>query len=88
MHPLFALSRQDITTLLSDDERRQPRRTLVYKGPLVAPVKAGQQIGHVKVFTDGRMVTSAPVYARDSVGVTDSAWSKALDSALFMAFGG
>jgi D-alanyl-D-alanine carboxypeptidase (penicillin-binding protein 5/6) len=82
------VAKQDITTLLSDEERATAEAQLAYKGPLVAPVRAGQQIGHVKVFTDGRMVTSAPVYARDSVGVTDSAWSKALDSALFMAFGG
>jgi D-alanyl-D-alanine carboxypeptidase (penicillin-binding protein 5/6) len=82
------IAKQDITTLLSDEERATAEAQLVYKGPLVAPVRAGQQIGHVKVLTDGRLVTSAPVYARDSVGVTDSAWSKALDSALFMAFGG
>jgi D-alanyl-D-alanine carboxypeptidase (penicillin-binding protein 5/6) len=82
------VAKQDITTLLSDEERATAEAQLTYKGPLVAPIRAGQQIGHVKVLTDGRMVTSAPVYARDSVGVTDSAWSKALDSALFMAFGG
>jgi D-alanyl-D-alanine carboxypeptidase (penicillin-binding protein 5/6) len=82
------VARQDITTLLSDDERAAAEAQLVYKGPLVAPIKAGQQIGHVRIFTEGKLVSSAPVYARDSVAVTDNIWSRALDSALFMAFGG
>jgi D-alanyl-D-alanine carboxypeptidase (penicillin-binding protein 5/6) len=86
--PLFELCAPGHHNAAVRRRTRLAEAQLVYKGPLVAPIKAGQQIGHVRIFTEGKLVSSAPVYARDSVAVTDNIWSKALDSALFMAFGG
>ncbi len=82
------VAKTDISTLLSDDEKATAEAQFVYYGPLVAPVKAGDAVGKVNIIADGRIVTSEPVYARDSVGEIDSVWRKALDSALFMILGG
>ena len=82
------ITKNDISTLLSDDAQATAEAQLVYKGPLVAPVRAGQEVGSVRVFADGKLITTAAVVARDSVEPTESIWRKALDSALFMAFGG
>ena len=82
------ITREDIMTLLSDDERATAEAQLVYKGPLRAPVRAGDEIGYVKISSDGKLVSKAPVYTKESVAETDSMWRRALDSALFMVFGG
>lgn len=78
----------DIVTSMSDQELASAEARLVYKGPLVAPVKAGTEIGKVMIYASGKFVSSGPVVVRDSVEPTGSIWSRALDSALFMTFGG
>ncbi|MEE4237507.1 MAG: D-alanyl-D-alanine carboxypeptidase family protein [Anderseniella sp.] len=78
----------DIVTSMSDQELAAAEARLVYKGPLVAPVKAGTEIGKVMIYASGKLVSSGPVIVRDSVEPTGSIWSRALDSALFMTFGG
>lgn len=82
------VAKQDIATSMSDEEMTKAEARLSYKGPLVAPLRAGTEIGSVKVLIDGKFVSSGPVMIGDSVEATDSIWSKALDSALFMALGG
>jgi serine-type D-Ala-D-Ala carboxypeptidase (penicillin-binding protein 5/6) len=82
------VAKTDITTLLSEAEKATAEAQFVYTGPLVAPVRAGDQVGKVNILADGRLVTSAPVYARDSVNELDSIWNRALDSTLFMLLGG
>ena len=82
------VAKEAITTSMSERELSSAEARLVYKGPLVAPVKAGAEVGKVMIYTGGKLVSSGPVMVRDSVEPTDSIWSKALDSALFMAFGG
>jgi hypothetical protein len=42
----------------------------------------------VMIYASGKLVSSGPVIVRDSVEPTGSIWSRALDSALFMTFGG
>lgn len=81
-------TKQDILTLLSDEEQATAEVQLVYSGPLKAPIKAGTLIGFVRILTDGKLVYKAPVHTKNSIPVTDSMWKKALDSALFMALGG
>lgn len=78
----------DIVTSMSDQELASAEARLVYKGPLVAPVKAGTEIGKVMIYAGGKLVSSGPVIVRDSVEPSASIWSRALDSALFMTFGG
>jgi D-alanyl-D-alanine carboxypeptidase (penicillin-binding protein 5/6) len=82
------VAKEAIMTSMSDHELASAEARLVYKGPLVAPVKAGAEVGKVMVYTGGKLVSSGPVMVRNSVEPTDSIWSRALDSALFMAFGG
>ncbi|NNJ74776.1 MAG: D-alanyl-D-alanine carboxypeptidase, partial [Anderseniella sp.] len=82
------VTKNDILTLLSEEEQATAEVQLVYSGPLKAPVKAGTAIGIVRVLSDGKLVYKAPVHTKNSVPATDSIWKKALDSALFMALGG
>jgi D-alanyl-D-alanine carboxypeptidase (penicillin-binding protein 5/6) len=82
------VTKQDMLTLLSDEEKAEAEVQLVYTGPLTAPVQAGKQIGFVRILTDGKLVYKSPVYTKHSVAPTDSMWRKALDSALFMVLGG
>ena len=82
------VTKNDILTLLSEEEQATAEVQLVYSGPLRAPVKAGTAIGMVRVLSDGKLVYKAPVHTKNSVPATDSIWKKALDSALFMALGG
>jgi len=53
---------------------------VVYKGPVRAPLEAGQPIGSVKVWRGGNIAMEAPVYAAESVGV-GSTMRRAMDSA-------
>jgi len=82
------VTKSDILTLLSEEEQATAEVQLVYSGPLKAPIKAGTEIGVVRILTDGKLVYKAPVHTKTSVPATDSIWKKALDSALFMALGG
>ena len=82
------ITKQDMLTLLSDEERSTAEVQLVYTGPLTAPVQAGKEIGFVRILTDGKLVYKSPISTKHSVAPTDSMWRKALDSALFMALGG
>jgi len=82
------VTKEDILTLLSEEEQATAEVQLVYSGPLKAPIKAGTAIGMVRILSDGKLVYKAPVHTKNSVPATDSIWKKALDSALFMALGG
>ncbi len=82
------ITKNNILTLLSEEEQATAEVQLVYSGPLKAPIKAGTEIGVVRILSDGKLVYKAPVHTKSSVAATDSMWKKALDSALFMALGG
>jgi len=53
---------------------------IIYKGPVRAPVKGGQQVGMFKVWRNGMLAVESPVYAGDPVG-TGSMTRRALDGA-------
>lgn len=72
---------------LSPQEQAKAEIKMTYSGPLIAPVKVGQQIGTVKILVDGKSVGDAPLIAAAEISAVDSMWKKALDSALIMAFG-
>lgn len=59
-----------------------------YSGPLLAPVKAGQIVGTVRLLIDGKPVTEVPLETANDVSAVSSMWKKAWDSVLIMAFGG
>ena len=69
-------------------ERETAEVRLAYSGPLLAPVKAGTEVGSVKIFVEGRSIAEIPVLTAEDVPAVDSMWQKALDSALIMVFGG
>ena len=59
---------------------------IVYKGPVAAPVKAGQAIGVVKVWRGANVAVEAPVYAAEAVG-TGSTVRRAIDGASELVIG-
>lgn len=79
---------QAFQVALTEDEQKTVEVKLSYLGPLRAPVKAGDAVGVVKILVRGKAVAEVPLVASASVEATDSIWSKALDSAMIMVFGG
>jgi serine-type D-Ala-D-Ala carboxypeptidase (penicillin-binding protein 5/6) len=73
---------------LTPTEQKSVEVKLSYTGPLLAPVKAGDAVGMVKVLVRGKTVAEFPVVTANEVLATPSMWSKALDSAMIMVFGG
>ena len=73
---------------LSSPEQERVEVKMSYSGPLMAPVKAGQAVGTVRILIDGKPVADAPLEVADDVPAVQSMWKKAWDSVLIMAFGG
>ena len=73
---------------LSPAEQDRAEVKMIYSGPLMAPVKAGQAVGTVRVLVDGQSVIDAPLEVAEDVLAIQSMWKKAWDSVLIMAFGG
>ena len=82
------VTKGSFSVALTKEARKTAAVKLSYKGPLLAPVRAGDQVGTVKVFIEGRAIAELPVMTSESVEAVDSMWQKALDSAMIMAFGG
>ncbi len=59
---------------------------IVYKGPVAAPVKAGQPVGVVKVWRGANVAVEAPIYAAEAVG-TGSTVRRAIDGASELVIG-
>jgi len=59
---------------------------VVYKGPVRAPVEAGQQVGVVKVWRSGNIAVETPVYAAEAIG-TGSTMRRAIDGASELVIG-
>jgi D-alanyl-D-alanine carboxypeptidase (penicillin-binding protein 5/6) len=59
---------------------------IVYKGPVAAPVKAGQPVGVVKVWRGANVAVEAPIYAAEAVG-TGSTMRRAIDGASELVIG-
>jgi serine-type D-Ala-D-Ala carboxypeptidase (penicillin-binding protein 5/6) len=73
---------------LSPPEQKVVTVNMGYVGPLMAPVKAGDQVGSVKVMVNGVVISESPVITAGGVSPVESMWSKAMDSVLMMVFGG
>jgi serine-type D-Ala-D-Ala carboxypeptidase (penicillin-binding protein 5/6) len=82
------VTKKDVRLALSQQEQNKIEVKLNYTGPLMAPVKAGQQVGTVRFLIDGKAVAEVPVETASSVDAVDSMWSKSLDSIAIMVFGG
>ena len=73
---------------LAPFEQVKAELRMSYKGPLMAPVKAGENVGTLKVYVDGKAVAESPLQTAADVSATPSMWKKAADSTLIMLFGG
>jgi serine-type D-Ala-D-Ala carboxypeptidase (penicillin-binding protein 5/6) len=73
---------------LSPQEQSKAEVKMTYSGPLLAPVKAGQAVGIVRILVDGKAVADAQLVTAVAIPAVDSMWKKAWDSALIMMFGG
>jgi D-alanyl-D-alanine carboxypeptidase (penicillin-binding protein 5/6) len=69
-------------------EQERAEMKVTYSGPLIAPVKQGDQVGKLRVLIDGTVVAETPLQIANDVAATPSIWRKAADSALIMIFGG
>lgn len=81
-------AKDDIRLALSDDEKDTASAELVYRGPLMAPVKTGQEVGSVRFRIDGKLVSEAPLVTAGPVEPADGMWRKAYDSVAYLIFGG
>lgn len=77
----------DVRVLLPKNvKKRRLRGEIVYDGPVIAPIREGDQIGELRVTGDDGIETSAPLYAAESIeraGII----RQGFDSALTLAFG-
>jgi len=77
-----------VRVALSTAEQAKVEVKLVYNGPLLAPVKAGEEVGKILFLIDGTEIATAPVKAAHDVAATPSMISRAMDSILILALGG
>jgi len=82
------VAKNDISVRLSNNERKDAQMSVVFNGPLKAPVRGGQELGKVLFKLDGNIISSAPLIAGSDVGVEESMWSRAKDTLMFKVFGG
>ena len=79
---------QAFQVALTPKEQRNVELKLSYTGPLMAPVKAGTEVGKARVIVGGKTVAEVPVLTAADIPAVDSMVEKALDSLLIMVFGG
>jgi serine-type D-Ala-D-Ala carboxypeptidase (penicillin-binding protein 5/6) len=79
---------QAFQVALTPKEQKTVEMKLSYNGPLMAPVKAGTEVGKARVIVQGRTVAEIPVVTAADVAAVDSMMEKALDSISIMVFGG
>ncbi len=82
------LAGADMKVALSPPEQKAVTVNMTYTGPLMAPVKAGETVGSVRVMVNGVVITEQPVVTGGEVAAVSSMWSRALDSVMMMVFGG
>jgi D-alanyl-D-alanine carboxypeptidase (penicillin-binding protein 5/6) len=82
------VTRQDVRLALSSNELKTATIDLLYRGPLMAPVKAGEPAGRVRFSVAGNTIAEFPLETAEPVAAVESMWDKALDSILILIFGG
>jgi serine-type D-Ala-D-Ala carboxypeptidase (penicillin-binding protein 5/6) len=79
---------QSLQVALTPKEQKTVELKLSYTGPLMAPIKAGAEVGKARVVVAGRTVAEIPVVVANDVAAVDSMLEKAMDSISIMVFGG
>jgi len=82
------VAHDEMRVLLSPSEQEQIEVDLHYNGPLTAPVAKGQKVGVVRFIVNGKAISEFPVETARDVAASNSMWKKALDSLMFLVFGG
>jgi serine-type D-Ala-D-Ala carboxypeptidase (penicillin-binding protein 5/6) len=82
------VAREPVRVLLSEQEKPSARTEIVYRGPLIAPVSEGQEIGFMRLTIDGKVISRVPLITRGNVPQSPDMWRRALDSVMYMTFGG
>lgn len=72
-------ARGPISIFVPITNRDRLKARIVYQGPVVAPVEAGTEVGHLRVWIGETMSQETPLYAAEDVG-TGSLHSRALDA--------
>lgn len=84
--PLVA--KNDISIRLSPNERKNAEMSVLYNGPLRAPVQDGQEVAKMVFKLDNKTISTAPLIAGAKVGIETSMWNRAIDTLMFKVFGG
>jgi D-alanyl-D-alanine carboxypeptidase (penicillin-binding protein 5/6) len=82
------VARDEVRIALSEEESKQVKVELSFKGPLIAPVRKDTEIGKVRFLVDGRPVAEQAVVTGQDIAAVESRWKRALDSLIIMALGG
>jgi len=80
------VGKEQIALYLPRGSRQCLSATLNYKGPLMPPVRQGDQIGELRVFCNDQLVQAAPLYAAEDVGQGDLV-RRATDALKHLALG-
>ena len=62
------VARDPVRVLLSDQEKHNARTEIVYRGPLIAPVSEGQEVGFMRLTIDGKVISRVPLITGNNVG--------------------
>ncbi|QPC41563.1 D-alanyl-D-alanine carboxypeptidase [Kaustia mangrovi] len=81
------VTRIPVDIMLAAEERHFMRAEVSYKGPLIAPVKAGTQVGTLRFTVQDRVLAEAPLYTDASVQKNDGLLRRALDTLHYFIFG-
>lgn len=82
------VAKQDVSVRLSKQERKDAKMSVVYAGPLKAPVRDGQYVGKVVFKLKGKTITTVPLIAAENIEEDESMWNRAFDTLMFKVFGG
>ena len=80
-------AKKAVRLMLSPIDRKKMRAELVYKGPVRAPIKKGDELGKVRFVAQGATIAEIPLYATEDVAESDFV-DRAIDTIRFMALGG
>ena len=77
----------DIDIILPTTATGKVNASIVYNGPIKAPIRKGDQLAVLRVTsTDSQATNEIPLYAGDDIGQSNFAM-RGLDSLLVLAFG-
>ena len=80
-------AKREIRLMLSPFDRKSIRAELVYKAPVRAPVKEGDELGKVRFVSGESTIAEIPLFATEDVGES-TIMNRAFDTLKFMVLGG